>query len=296
VVQERYIVTVKKPIFIIGAGRSGSSIFYKMFSEHANVAWLSGACRRYPDNPTINRWVMKAIDYPVVGDMLKKRLIPGEVFAFWEHYCKGFRCPCRDLLPADVTNKTKDDIRNVLSEMITKERYRLLVKITGWPRIGFLHDIFDDAKFIHVVRDGRAVANSLINRKWWWGWRGPQNWRWGELTPSQREEWEKYNRSFIALAGIEWKILMDALEESKRFIDTDNFLDVKYENLCSDPISIFKEVTMFCDLDWTSAFEKAIRRYSLNSQNYKWQKELTSNQKDILQEVLYHYLRRYEYL
>ncbi len=93
-----------------------------------------------------------------------------------------------------------------------EKRNRLLVKITGWPRLGYLHEIFPDAKFIHVVRDGRAVVNSLINVDWWDGWKGPQNWRWGDLDLSQTDEWEKYGKSFVVLAGIQLKIIMNALE------------------------------------------------------------------------------------
>jgi hypothetical protein len=96
----------------------------------------------------------------------------------------GFRRPCRDLLPQDVTLKKKEAIQNVVAQMLTRKRNRLVVKITGWPRIGFLKEIFPDAKFIHILRDGRAVANSYINVPFWWGWRGLANWRWGPLTPS----------------------------------------------------------------------------------------------------------------
>lgn len=231
---------IEKPIFIIGVGRSGSSVFHKMFSQHPNVAWLSVLCTRYPDNPSMNQLLMKVIDYPIIARYLKRKLNAGESYNFWDYHCKGFRRPCRDLLPQDVTNKSKEKIQNVMLEMLTNKRNRLLVKVTGWARIGFLHEIFNDAKFIHIIRDGRAVVNSMINIDWWWGWRGPENWRWGQLTAFEKEEWERHNKSFIALAAIQWKILMDAFEEAKQFIDRDDLLEVKYEDFCSKPINIFK--------------------------------------------------------
>ena len=107
---------IKKPVFIIGAGRSGSTIFHKIFSEHPNLAWLSTWCRKYPDTPSINKTLMQAIDYPIVGDYLRGRFLPGEFYEFWEYYCKGFRRPCRDLLSVDVTNKAKEDIKDALSK------------------------------------------------------------------------------------------------------------------------------------------------------------------------------------
>ena len=58
---------VKKPIFIVGVGRSGSTVFHRMLCEHPNVAWLSSQVSRHPNRISSNRVVMKAIDYPVIG-------------------------------------------------------------------------------------------------------------------------------------------------------------------------------------------------------------------------------------
>ena len=286
---------VKKPIFVVGVGRSGSSIFHKILCEHPYAAWLSALGDTHFDNLALNAFFMKVIDYPLVGKPLKNKYIPSECYNFWEHHCKGFRRPFRDLGPDDVTNKTKAKIQNVMAALLTSKRDRLLLKITGWPRIGFLKEIFEDAKFIHIVRDGRAVVNSMINVNWWWGWQGPQNWRWGELTEDQQRLWEKHNKSFLALAGIEWNILMAATERASSYVCDKNFLTIRYEDICTDPIGNFQHVVEFCELDWSREFEKAIGRHALKNTNYKWQKELTHQQHKMLNAVMDHYLNAYNY-
>ena len=80
---------IEKPIFIIGIGRSGSSIFYNMFSKHPDLAWMSKLCNKYPQKLTLNKLLMKMIDYPGVGNYLKRRANPVECYDFWEHHCKG---------------------------------------------------------------------------------------------------------------------------------------------------------------------------------------------------------------
>src|SRR5213078_3203453 len=102
----------------------------------------------------------------------------------------------------------------ILARILGRRRHRLLVKITGWPRVGYLRAIFPDARFIHLIRDGRAVANSLIHTDFWRGWAGPSKWQWGEMGAEHHEEWERHGRSFVALAGIQWKIMMGAIRQA----------------------------------------------------------------------------------
>jgi omega-hydroxy-beta-dihydromenaquinone-9 sulfotransferase len=239
---------------------------------------------------------MKGLDYPVVGELLRRRVKPAESYPFWEHHCKGFSAPYRDLEAADVTERTKKHIPRAMAKILTEKRYRLLLKITGWPRIGFLSEIFEDAKFIHVMRDGRAVANSMINVYFWQGWKGPQNWGWGELSPAQEGEWSKHGQSFVVLAAIQWKILMDAMEKAKEAISNDNFLEVRYEDLCSDPIGQVRKVTQFCELEWPAGFERQLGKYQLKNTNDKFRYDLTPKQQADLEEVLGDYLKRYGYL
>ncbi len=286
----------EKPIIIVGVGRSGSTAFHRILAKHPNVAWLSELCEKYPNKFLINKILMNTIDYPIIGRYLKRRFSPDECYEFWECHCKGFSEPCRDLLPDDVTNKTKAKLQNVMPEILTKKRNRLLIKVTGWPRIGFLHEIFNDAKFIHIIRDGRAVANSLINVDWWLGWRGPENWGMGELNQSQKIEWERHNKSFIALASILWKIMLEAMENAKRYIDKNDFLEFKYEELCSDPINVVKNAVNFCDLEWSQKFEAQVKKFPFKNTNDKWQKELNKDQQNICRDILSDYLRKYEYI
>jgi omega-hydroxy-beta-dihydromenaquinone-9 sulfotransferase len=296
------VMKVEKPIFIVGAGRSGSTIFHEMFCRHSQVAWISKLCDVFPKQPGLNNLLLESLDTILVGQIvqdlvIQPRLIkPSEAYHFWEYYCPGFSSPCRDLNAEDVTNQKRKAIQKVLSNLLTTRRKRLLVKITGWPRMGFLKEIFQDAKFIHVVRDSRAVVNSILEVDWWEGWQGPQNVRGGNLIPSQLEQWERYDRSFVALAAIEFNILMDAMQRSKLNIKSENFLEIRYEDLCENPVNIFRHTIDFCELEWLPEFEQTIQGFNLRNTNYKWQKDLTPYQQEILENLLNPYLEFYNYV
>ena len=107
---------IVKPIFIVGVGRSGCSIFHEIFARHPNVSWLTKRCDKYPHKPQVNRRFMKMIDLPVINRFLPGNY-PEECYPFWEYHCNGFRRPCRDLLPEDVTLKTKKRSQAVFSQL-----------------------------------------------------------------------------------------------------------------------------------------------------------------------------------
>jgi len=292
---------VRQPVFVTGVGRSGTTIIHRMLCEHPNVAWLSGLCGRYPGKTQWNGWLMRAVDYPLVGACLKGMPLTGifqpwENYSFWEYYCKGFATSFRDLVGADVTEKSKRVLRRALGDVLTAKRSQLVIKITGWPRIGLLHEIFEDAKFIHIVRDGRAVSHSRINRPWWDGWQGPWTWKRGPLSAAYMQEWERHGRSFVALAGIEWNICLDAMKEARRRLDDGSVLEIRYEDFCNDPVRVMQAIADFCNLSWTSGFEARLKSYTVRSENHKWQEELTAEQQSVLLDVTRVHLEMYGYL
>ena len=286
---------IEQPIFVIGAGRSGSSIFHQTFTEHPRVAWMSVLCDRHPDRLAWHRALMRGIDLPLVGRPLKHHYESAECYEFWDRCFRGFSRPCRDLRAEDATPHAITSLRQAAQGLVTPHRPRLLAKITGWPRLGFLHAVFPDARFVHVYRDGRAFANSLMQVDFWLGWRGPGQWRWGPLDEALQQEWEQHDRSFVALAGIQWKLLMRATEKAKQSIPASNLLEIRYEDFATRPVDTFRGVATFCGLDWDTSFERIVSNYRIENANYKWQQDLSPAQQEVLLKILGDDLRRYGY-
>ena len=288
--------SIIKPVVIVGTGRCGTSIFYKILVRHPNIAYLTFLAEKYPSRPYLNRWFLHLMDLSFIESTFMKKHGPAECIEFCAQSNPAFIISCRDLRDDDVTNRMKIEMVNQFKQILTRKRYRLAIKRTGWPVMRYFLEIFPDVKFVHIIRDGRAVANSFLHIDWWRGWRGPNGWRFGELPLKYKKEWEKYNKSFVALAGIEWKIIMDAFEEAKKKIPKSQYLEIKYEYFIKDPIYVFKKVLEFIELPYTRSFEKKIKEYKLRNMNYKWRKDLTMHQQEILNEILKTHLEKYGYL
>jgi sulfotransferase family protein len=286
---------IVKPIIIVGSGRCGSTLFHRLLARHPQLMWLSGFTLKYPHRPTWNRWAVSAMDNPFLQRMFGERIRPGESYRFWDHYAYGFSEPCRDLLRSDVTPRVKKQLHRAFEPMITRKRNRLLIKITGWPRIGYLNEVFEDAKFIHIMRDGRATASSLLHVGFWRGWYGPQGWRAGLLSPEDQAAWESYDRSFVALAGLEWRIQMRAMEAARRSLDPTLFHEFKYETFCEEPLETFRQVLEFAELPWSNELESAVKAARIKSTSDRWRDDLSPGQQTILDDLLRDDLIRYGY-
>jgi hypothetical protein len=288
-------MTLDRPVFIVGTGRCGSTIFHKIFTHHPQVTFLSGLCLLYPNEPAYNRWAMRLMDVPLVGRYARKKFRPAEHWPFWDNYVRGFSFPCRDLLESDVRLCEVEPITRVLEQMLTPRRRRLLVKLTGWPRMGFLKRMFPGALFIHMVRDGRAVVNSLLNVDFWQGWGGPARLGLEPLSETERDEWELSGRSFVVLAAIQWKRWMDAYDAAKQELPAGCYLETTYESFTADPGGAFLDILKFCGMEQSAEFERRVRQFRVRSENDKWRQQLTAKQQQELTTSLQAHLERYGY-
>src|SRR5919108_323676 len=79
---------------------------------------------------------------------------------------------------------------------------------------------------------------------------GPARWRWGPLPDAYQAEWEASGRSFALLAGLGWKVMMDAYASASALVPDDRWLDVRFEDLLTDPVGRCKEIVEFLGLGW----------------------------------------------
>ncbi len=169
---------LSSPIFFIGMPRSGTTVVFEAFAAHPHLGWVSNYSSRFPKWPVLNyimrltennRWSIRGSkrQYGKVSLINKLLPKPKEGYPFWEMYCgKNFLWDFHLEPLFDAQEEKK--LRSVFEKTLKYQgKTRLATKLTGPPRISYLRSIFPDAVFVHVVRDGRAVVDSLLRVDFW---------------------------------------------------------------------------------------------------------------------------------
>lgn len=286
---------IYKPIFIMGSGRSGTTLLLDSLSYHPDVAWFSNYTNRFPAFPQLA--VLSDLRSTSLGRLLKaKGLCPAPAI---EGNAIYGRCGIhsllyerqRALMESDLTDAARACfVRIVRAHLRFQRKSRFLHKNTNnGMRIRYLLAMFPDALFIHLIRDGRAVANSLYHvafwpdlRIWWLG-----------QTP---REWEATGNDPIELCGLHWQRQLEEILIGSQHIPAGQYLEVRYERFVGDPIGELRKILSFVELDWSTAFERKVNSLSIDSRDDKWRRQLSAAQIETLERVLAKTLQSLGYL
>lgn len=287
-------------VFIIGTGRCGSSFVHEVLAKHEEMGFISNIEDNIRFINRHGRW-NNYLYRTFLGNFTRKggvRFAPSEAYKLISREVSMIYANShRDLLGSDVTPWIEKRFQNffkVRNDVQNKQVFSH--KYTGWPRIEFFQEIFPDAKFINIVRDGRAVANSWLQMDWWGGYRGSENWLWGRLPEELEEVWKAAGQDYAHLAGISWKILMEAFHRAETKISSEKYLKLRYEDILENPEDEFKKMIEFCDLEWSSQFDKQFSKQKISkSRSRSFEKDLTATQLDLIEHTLSDLLEQYGY-
>lgn len=285
---------IEKPIFIVGSGRSGTTILSNLLSTHPELCWFSNYTDRYP---TLKRLpiIHKVLDIPFLGERLKKNIINSSGGKLSISHSEGgniFHSYCGLRHDVRVTENNRDieseaRLKGIILDHLhfTGKRRFINKQTANTQRLRFLNSIFDDAYFVHIIRDGRAVAASLFNVFWW---NNTVIW-WLGKTPL---EWEKEGKEPIQLCGLHWKRDVQEILQNKVIFE-ERYIEIRYEDLVQDVHKTVLKIAHFCELENSEVFVQELP-CKLTDMNYKW-KKLTSIQQSILNDSLGNFLAKLNY-
>lgn len=256
-------------VFVLGTGRCGSTLVEEVLCRHPEVGFVSNVEDRYRlparaaawNGPLYRRLPLAATENGLL------RFAPSEAYRVLDQQVSPvISSPFRDLDARDASPWLASRLETFFGARAAAQRTdTFLHKFTGWPRATFLHRVFPNARFIHIVRDGRAVANSWLQMPWWRGFSGPERWQWGPLPTELATEWADAQQSFTVLAGLLWRLLIDAFDRARAALPSDSWLEVRYEDVTAHPEERFREMLDFCGLEFSEGFKRGLARYSFDT-------------------------------
>ncbi len=237
----------RPPIFIIGCGRSGTTLLGELFAAHPAV--------RYRYEP-YHRWA--AID--PMTDFL-------QLYSRGEHHC---------LLGADAATVTAR--RRFRRLMSAPPGFTLVEKSpVNTLRIGYLDAVAPEARFVHIVRDGIDVTRSIermaaVTRRMafrpplneWWGV-GEAKWtalvRDGQAVGYYPDEVCQLTTD-AQRGAYEWLLSLREVQGWRARLGL-RFVELRYQDLAGDPgttlRTVMDRVGLPCPDSW---LEQAIARVS----------------------------------
>lgn len=263
-----------KPLFIIGAGYSGTSILYKMLALHPDLAWFSQYSLRggqipgrfgLPCYKYFNRILHSFLKHSWSKEESGLKIIPrpGEA-----HRILGYVFPRDEELSLEEHVKR---LKMVLeSECKDWNKNNILVKSIRFRKyLPVLESAFSEAKFVHIIRDGRAIA---ISRKY---------------KGNEKTNIDKYAERARA-----WTKAIETISAEIPKIDA---LEFKYEDFCQDVRGYLKKILNFAGLDADKfPFDKCPE--TLDPTNQKWFQMATKEEIALFEDIQKEILKKYGYI
>ncbi len=277
---------IEKPIIFVGPGRSGSTIISEFIMEHEQLAWPSNYLEFFPGINSSN-YLRRLFDnryWRVTGEKAQKinhtrRLNeaiprPAEAYPFWQKITRDDIDFSRGFLLGEVaTSEERENIRQIFSDLVLAQgRRRLIIKITGPGRIGYLQSIFPDAVFINVLRDRSATIRSMLNVPFWKDLGMHKIWWTGAYSEKELQYYKTICHDPVASTEFQLdKIIETTMQEAQQC--GANMSKINYEDFVRNPGAVIKQILDITGLPESQWINKKLQRTSIRQGNDLAQKK-----------------------
>lgn len=234
---------ISAPIFLVGSERSGTTLLRLMLNFHPQVTWLN-------EFEYASSMVSEAGEYPNLADYYEW-LDTHRIFQMSKMTID--RSLTYPELVNDFLQQRMDTFNKPIIGATVHHHYDRLLKI--WP----------NAKFIHLVRDPRAVSRSCIAMGWAGNvWTGLSRWIEAERI------WDRLSPQLAA----------------------ENKLELRYQDVVGNNRAVLTEICRFIEVEYSEQMLEYIHTtdYGLPDPNliHSWKHKLTKREIQLVEARVSH--------
>jgi hypothetical protein len=231
---------LEKPIFILGCGRSGTTIIGKSLSYHPDVAYMNEPRRLWSEcYPETDIWSQNS--KVVCGRMV--------------------------LTDMDVKESKTKKLKALLEYEMRRVNARVLVEKTPVNnyRTSFIQAMFPQAKYICIFRNGLEVARSIEKIAARGLWFGYNDYKWNEILSTAQKlgvypDLVGFPRDDFERGLLEWRVSNEMLLSFLNVMPTSRYLSFTYSQYVEDPVNIIRKVLKFIKLKDSADVTEFLRK------------------------------------
>lgn len=232
IVSERSVSGTSPFVFVVGCPRSGTTLLQRMLDNHPLLAVANDT-----------HFIPRALDG--FTDSVNPDLTPALVERV-RSYHRFDRLGVSD----EAINRAAmaaADYRGFVSGL-----YGEFARTKGKPlggektpdyvrRLPLLHELFPSAKIIHIIRDGRDVALSLLD------------WATEKKGPGRLKLWSE---SPLGTSALWWAWQVSSGRDAALHLGPDSYCEVLYESLVAEPQAELQRLASLLDLPYSDAMAR----------------------------------------
>jgi len=218
--------TVNPYTFLVGAARSGTTLLKRIVDTHPQIAIT-------PESHWISRYVKEGLvpEGRVTPDIIDRLLDD----RFFKQLDVG-----RDELEMIASGPGVEYVAFVrgIFDLYARRRNRPLAgdKTPSYVRsIQTLHELFPDVRFVHIIRDGRDVAMSVLD------------WPKGPRVVGRFATWSD---DPVTTCALWWEWSVRRGREAGKALPPRLYHELRYEELVSKPEDVCATLCQFLDLPY----------------------------------------------
>ncbi len=258
-------IEIDRPIFLVGVPRSGTTMLQDILCAHPQVAYFTNAMQLYPTCLCAVEDLRRRLRLDFNGERFLQDGIqvgtgtPNEGHAFFARWLgrEPYELEGVDIRFSDLSEAQKEamgrTIRKVLWSFGGQGRRFFNKNPNALFYLPLIQEGFPDARIIHIVRDARQVANSMLKL-----YARTQ----AQLARIPREDerpfvpYPRYAnlRTYVARYGADdlrttahiWRDAMAFVADCRMTLP--HFYEVRYEDILAEPRGEIERLLDFCEL------------------------------------------------